>query len=444
MTALPRQIAAAQDPPAPEAAREAARPALRKDVLWIAGGQVLAVVCALLSLRVWSTYLAPAEFGYMALVVTFASIMVGVVSGPMVQAIMVCFARHDADGQAQPFRAETSALLWRWIGIIAAVTVIAAWPVARITGLDTVSLLAIAPLFAIDTRREYERVLFSVGSRQRVVSLITTADVWARLIGVWAALALFEPSARIAILGNVVASAAVLGGVLMSRRVAWPPRQSPDAAWRQELRREISALALPLVPSSIFTNLTEMSSRYILGLTSGLHAAGLFVMGYGLVKRPFGMVRDVGAMVMLPLLSRTLVGGGRGEIRRVQALWLGSIAAVCIAGGLLFLALGDYIVPLLMTSVYAVEVIRLVPPLALGIGLFTIASVLDDFLLCERRSRAVLVNRAIAFVVSTALLLVMSRSYGLAGAAWSLVGGGVVHLLIATANVWRQPRRPTA
>lgn len=421
------------------------RPGARRftgDAMWITAAQIMGVVCALASLRVWSVYLTPAKLGFMALVITFASILVGIISGPVMQVLVVCFARHQSEGRERAFRGETTRFLLRCTGIVAGIVVVGILPLSWLLKLDPLPCLAIIPLFVIDSFREYERVMFSCVGRQRMVSLITALDVWTRFFFVWGMLALFGGSAEIAIAANVIGGGLALAAIMrLSRRVAYPGHAPHDAALQAEIRGEIRTIAYPLMPSAVFVNMTEMSSRYVIGATIGLNAAGLFVMGYGLVKRPYGMLRDVGALLMMPLLSRRMVDGTAAEARRMRLLWLGGIAIACLGGGLLFILLRDVIVATLMTERYAPAVRSLIPVLALGIGLFTVASVLDDILLCERRSRAVLANRTVAFAVSTALLIALSTTHGLLGAAWSLAGGGIVHLLVASLNVGRSPTR---
>ena len=424
------------------ATRKPGRRRLAGDAVWITIAQVLSVVCALGSLRVWAVYLTPSALGLMALIISFASVLVGVISGPLMQVLVVCFARHQSRGQEHAFRRETTLFLVRCCMAVIGLVLAALAPAAWFLGLNPLLCLAIIPLFAIDSFREYERVMFSCVGRQRMVSLITVLDVWTRLVCVWAMLAFIDATAEVAVLANVVGGGlALLGIISLSRRVASPGRRPADPATGDEIRGEIRAIAYPLVPSAIFVNLTEMSSRYVIAATISLHAAGLFVMAYGLVKRPYGMVRDVGALLMMPLLSRRMVDGSATDVRRVQTLWLSGMLATCIGGGLLFYILRDVISAALMSGDYVRSTIALVPILATGIALFTIASVLDDFLLCERRSRTVLVNRTIAFVASITLLVLLSSTHGLAGAAWSLAGGGIVHLLVASVNVLRGPNK---
>ena len=43
-------------------------------------------------------------------------------------------------------------------------------------------------------------------------------------------------------------------------------------------------------------------------------------MAYGLVKRPYGMVRDVGAVVMMPILSRQHASGTPADVRASDAV----------------------------------------------------------------------------------------------------------------------------
>ena len=116
---------------------------------------------------------------------------------------------------------------------------------------------------------------------------------------------------------------------------------------------------------------------------------------------------------------------------------------ICATGGLLFYWLSDLLVTLLLNDSYD-AVSGLLPLLAIGIGLYNMAWVLDDFAICERRSRAVLVNRTADFAVNLLLLVVLTSTMGMAGAAWALAGGSIAHLLVASWNVLNRPARPSA
>lgn len=420
------------------------RPSARRlagDAGWILAGQILAVICALATLAVWAKYLRPDELGFMALVVAFASVLVGVVSGPILQALVVGYAHHDKHGNARAYRWTTARFLRRHLLFVSAGVLLLTFPASYLLEVNAFVLMAIIPLFVIDSLREYERMLFSCVGRQRVVSAINVIDVWTRLLAVWAGLELFGGSAEVAILSTTGgALLAFLAISMMFGRVAYPGVQLPGSPLHEEIRAEIVHIAAPLAPSAILGNLSEMTNRYVIGATMSLHAAGIFVMAYGLVKRPYGMVRDVGAVVMMPILSRAHASGSPADVRRARLLWLGTMAAVCATGGLLFYWLGGLIVALLLNDSYG-DVAGLLPLLAIGIALYNMAWVLDDFAICERRSRAVLVNRAADFAVNLLLLVVLTSTMGLTGAAWALAGGSIAHLLVATWNILRSPAR---
>lgn len=406
-----------------------------KDALWVLSGQVLAVVSAISSLWVWARYLTPDELGLMALVLATASILVGVVSGPILQAVVVNFPREEAQGHARAFRSVTSHYMRRNLGIVFVVVLLLACLIAQFTEAELIPLLAIPPLFLIDSMREYERMLFACAGRHRVVSAINVADVWVRLVVVWGALELFGGSASVAVAGNALGATIVL--ILVYRglqRVAVPAEASPNDAFEQRIRDLLRKVSIPLVPAAVVTNLTEMSARYVIAGATGLYAAGLFSVAYGVVKRPYGMVRDVGAMVLMPLLSREHADGSAAGIRHVRRVWMVGMIAVCLLGGALFWLLSDVIVDALLTSSYS-EVETLIPPLVVGIAMYNVATVLDDFLICQSRSGAVLLNRTAGLIANLTLLVWLSTTFGLQGAAWALAGGSGIHLLVALFRV---------
>ena len=390
---------------------------------WVTAGQTLNVIVGLASLKVWAVYLVPSELGLMGLIIGLASILSGVVVGPLVQAVFVSFAPHSRKGRTQEFRTITSAILIKRIGIMVILIVIMGVPTAMYLGFHWATPLVVAGLFAIDGRRSYEGILFAAARRQREVAMIATGDASLRLAFVWLFLFMFPPSAYAAIVGNLVGAFVFFLVMRLTFRLeAFPGAPSVTDDLRLPLQKKVLRLSRPLFPSAILANLTEMGNRYLIGAIMGLSTAGLFIISYGLVKRPYGMLNHVTTMTMTPVLSNALASKSLSEIRRSRRLWMGIVAILSAFGILLFHTLREPIVTVLLSKQFS-SAGNMLFGLAIAIAIYNVSNVLNGFLITLGNTHAVLISNFVACFATLTLTIALCLLMGVWGAVWALTAG---------------------
>ena len=412
-----------------------------REISWTSAGQVINVGVALVTLKVWAVYLAPAELGLMALIISAASILAGIAVDPLVRAMLVRYSVHAEAGNDKEFRTVGWAIIARVVVLTISAIVLIGVAVCHFLDLHWSTPLLVAGLFAIDARRYFEQTLLAASRRQQLVAMISVGDVSFRLAFLWLFLEILGSSAYVAVAGNLLGALIVLTLLLVITRSGDSPGISQIARGVDEqVRKEVMQIAWPIVPSNILANVSEMSSRYIIAAMLGLHQAGIFVAVFGLVKRPFGMLSDIGFMAMLPAYSEALAKHQTNEAARIRFVWFCGTVFLSIIGVALFYFLDDLIVTALLSESFGTASEYF---LAIGIAMviYNVIAIFNGVLLAHGDSRSVLIGNVVAAVLTIVMLFSLVPVYGLHGAVWSIEVGYLLQFAILLAIFFRLNNR---
>jgi O-antigen/teichoic acid export membrane protein len=397
----------------------------------VALGQVLSLFAGLASLKVWVTYLSPAELGATGLLLGAISILNGVVLGPITQAVFLSFAQHERNGTAGDLRFVSGAILRNRVAIVVMMIGAVGLPAAEMLGLHWYTVLAMLGLFAVDAWRYFQETLLAAARRQKNVVAISVGDVWLRLLFVWLCLHAFEQTSTAVLMGSLVGGGCLLCAVQLSLR---NERHSSRAGICEETRyktkNRILDLARPLLPSAILSNLTEMGNRFLIGATIGLGPSGIFVVSYGLVKRPFGMLNHIASMTMTPVLANALARNEQAEIKIIRWVWLSSMVGVSMVGAGLFYAFDGLIVKYLLSEGYSAAG-ELLFGIAVAVALFNVSNVFIGFIGTLGETRAILIVNFAGCLATLSFTFMLCPIFGVAGAVWGLLAGYLVQSFVA-------------
>lgn len=417
---------------------------LISDGLWVAAGQVLSAVAVIASIRVLTEFLAPAEYGLMALILATASTIVGLAIGVVGEGILVNYSRFERAYGAAAFRkasAEFSLLIY---GITIAVILSVGFILASVTEVDWRIPLLVVGILTFDSLRYFELMLFTAARRQRAAAIVHVSDAWLRLVASWLALILFHADAYTALAGNLAGSAIVLVIIRLALHPIGLGGPATEGAQRKsEIQAEFRRLFPILLPAKLLGNIFEIGSRYVVVFVLGLGAAGIYSACNGLARRPFGMLNSISDWTMKPILAQTLAEHDGARAARIRLYWSVAIAVLSFIGVSLIYLLREPIVALLLGDGYEAAV-DIMPIMAIGVGIFTAANVLNSIMIVEGKPRAALHSNLAKTVVGLGATLLLSWLYGLEGAAWGLVAGFVAFGAIAFGNYWVETRSDMA
>lgn len=404
---------------------------VRSDIVWVATGQALSALAMLGMMKVWAVFLDPAELGLMALVVGVPSILVGIILQPLFQAILVGYAAHAHQGNACTYRKVSGHLVTSRVLRIAVIIVAVGFPVTWLFDLHWIIPVLIIGLFIAEAVCIFEQMLFAAVRRQREVAIIVAGNVFFRLLFVWLFLFFHEASAYSAMIGNLVGAFLFVAFMRLRLQLeAFSATQQVLDSLSDAIEKEISTIAKPLMPSMVLANLTEMGNRYFIGATLGFHAAGLFVAAYGFVKRPYGMLNNVGEMTMTPILKSAINSGNSKLIAQTRLHWIAFTTVLSILGATLFYLFREPLVSIFLSNKYA-SISDMLAGLAVSIAFYNIANVFNWFSITLGDSRAVLINNIVGSTLTVILTIVLCLTTGLVGAIWALFIGYGIQLLVS-------------
>lgn len=380
----------------------------------------MSAIAALISIRIMTELLPPAEFGRLTLLIGASALALGLVSTPRLQAVIRYYPEWRKSNQLRILRQSAAAIIHRLV-MMAAVVIALGGGIYSIFSSQTWHIgFVIAGLLVVDALHAFELAFFNAARRQRDAAIMQSANAWARPLMAIACAWIFGFNAEAAVAGYIAGSALILlvaRTILQFEGISSEPetQRSCDSSDHAKLSSAIKRYALPLAPLAIFGWLSGMGDRYIIAGILTMQEVGLYAAAYGLASRPFLMLSTVIEQTFRPVLQNAIADGKRKDIaaikRRMLFISIGCAATGIIAfitlkniAGNIFLAKEYYAATTLMTWI------------ALGYGFLCIASVYTRLCYAFDATRYVLILTTAGSLAGLLLLVPAALLYGLAGA----------------------------
>ena len=388
---------------------------------WVAIGQIVSALAALISIRIMTELLSPEDFGRLTLLVGITALALGLTATPSLQAVIRFYPDWKMLGRVDVLRRVSVELITRLVAI--AVLILASgWGVAALSfGESWVIGIMISALLVIDVLRSFELAFLNAARRQRSAAIVQMVDAWSRpLLAILSVMA-FGSSAETALAGYIVGSLLVVLVMRLTLELegAHPvlPTTSPvpSEPASDQLSAVIKRYALPLAPLAIFGWISGMGDRYVIGGLLSMAEVGLYAAAYGLASRPFLMLSGIIEQTLRPILQNAIATGDRARIGKAKQVMLATTSAGAIFGVLCFFMLNDQVARLMLAEEYRV-VASLMPWIALGYALLMISNVFSRFCYAFDATGSVLKLTVAGAVIGVAVLVPAVMLLGLQGA----------------------------
>lgn len=401
---------------------------------WVAGGQIVSTVAALISIRIMTELLAPEEFGRLTLLVGASALALGLAANPRLQAVMRYYPDAARDGRIGALRAIAVRLIAPLVAVAAAILALG-WLAAGLwLGGVWFTGLLVAALLVVDCLRSLELSLLNAARRQREAGLIYAADAWSRPLMAIVCVLAFGSSADAALAGYIAGSAGVVLVMRLWMRLEglgeWDAPQNPDVRRDEDLARSIRRYAWPLAPLAVFGWLSGVGDRYVIAGLLSLQDAGLYAAAYGLASRPFLMLGGVVELTMRPVLQNAVAAGDVAQVGRTKTIWLLTMAGGAAFGVVCFVLLSEWVGRLLLAEQYRSATV-LMPWIALGYAIYNMATVHTRFCYAFDDTKAVSLLVICGGLLGVAVMVPAIHFGGLLGAAFSVPVGFCAQLLLA-------------
>ncbi|MDO8598954.1 MAG: oligosaccharide flippase family protein [bacterium] len=311
------------------------------------------------------------------------------------------------------FAIAASALL---IGIL----VVFADPIARAlfkapVGSVIVLASAIIPLTALHTLLTDVLLAFRAVRRWSVLVLLRECIE----IGLLLSLLVFPVSSAdiliILVLITIVSSAiAVVVGVFLTRREAWFAR--PDFIRARSYFR----VGWPLFVSGFAGGFILIGGRFVLGVTHTLREVGVYTGIVAVSAVAFQALGEALAISLLPTLSALWAQQRREEATAQLARFLGAYFALGLPMLFGLTAIANDLLALSANADFAASW-YLVPIIATGFFAYHGLAIADYVFVTVERTRTILIGMGAAVVVNMALNVLLIPTFGMAGAAVSIL-----------------------
>lgn len=388
--------------------------------------QFLAPAAQLVSMLVWTWWLAPAEMGAFALITATQELAyLASLSWFSIYALRYMPERTEVDARRRYLGTETTLML-----LLAVPQIAAAWATLYFLDVGEPSLTAVAVVAAFYVSRSANVHHAERARAQSDILAYTILQIAGPLGGFLAGLAfveIFGPSA-ISLIGAYAAAQAVgtliaLPMIGASVRPRWPDRGIVRAAL---------GYGGPILLLSGLGWLAENNIRYVVEHHAGAATFGLLAVGWGLGRRCANFASMLVTAAAFPIAARLLNAGDRdGALNQlgVNAAMLLGILVPTVAG---LAMVGDLMADLLIAEAYR-ETTKAV------LGIATLAGALrflhvhttDQMLILEKRFGHAAAIDTVEIVATAGLTTVGLMTAGLTGAVIGAAAGSGLTLAVS-------------
>lgn len=412
---------------------------------WVVLGQIVAVLGAMVGIRLITELVTPETYGEVALALTAGTLLNQVVFGPLGNAAgrFYSIAREAQDFINYWFGLKRLVLFaTRWIILGAVLLILVLVPVGALRWLYLVLAATILALLS-----GYNSILNGVqnAARQRtVVAWHQGLNSWGRFLAAAGLIIIMSnPRSTIVMIGYCLASGLVLISQLLFLKhkltLNWsmPSQISNDNHWPKELW----AYAWPFTAWGWLTWVQQASDRWALQLFTSTNVVGQYAVLYQIGYYPIMFLSGVISQLLGPIFFEKS-GAALGTQRHLATI--SSIYRITfylgVLSGIAWFLLSIFhkeVFSLLTASSYH-RVSPLLPWMALSAGIFSMGQMLSMSLMVSLRTHSLLIPKSSTAIMGLVFNLIAARVAGLTGVVFALLLWSIFYLLIMMACVKKE------
>ncbi len=412
-------------------------------------GQGVAVLGALLGIRILSEMMPPSEYGLLALGMTLATVSSQVLFGPICAGMARFYVLAQEAREVRLYLKGVRKLVLFASGGILLIAV-GAIIVAGLTGLAQWLPLIIAALTfsAVSGYNSLASAIQNVSRQRAIVALHAGLASWGRFIFAAGLMLVLGVSSAVAMWGYVIVTAMVLGSqyvffrpILQSARAEAATLQNMSDQWQMK----IFQYSWPFVTWGIFSSFQVISDRWALAMFVSATDVGLFAVLYQLGYYPIALLAEMLVTFVSPVLfQRAGDGGAAQRIADASALTRRATTGVLIMAAVTFLVtlvVHEWIFEVFVAKQYETAS-YLLPWLILSGGIFGAAQVLSIDRLSALDSKGLIAPKVITAIMGGLLNILGAYLYGLKGVVAASLLFSMIYfgwLFLQCQNVVTQP-----
>lgn len=397
---------------------------LAKEGSWIVVGQIASVAGALMLVRVLTEYLAPAQFGQLALGLTVAGLVNQIVVGGVTAGIgrfySIAAEKQDLSGYLH----ASHRLLAYATGTVLIVGLVLIYGLSLLGYSQWVGLAAAAMVFSILGSYNSSLSAIQNAARQRViVAFHGGLDAWLKILLALGLVLWMGNSSTAVVIGYACSSLLITVSQLFFLRKTIPQQQTLTEN-RQPWLPQMWAYSLPFTIFGAFTWLQLISDRWALQAFGSTSDVGQYAVLYQLGYTPIALFTGMAMSFLGPILYQRS-GDASDHARNTNVHRLGwrmthlSLIVTLIGFAITF-ALHEWIFALLVASEYRGSS-YLLPWVVLAGGIFSAGQMLALKLMSEMKPSVMTTAKIATALIGSLLNVTGAAIAGMQGVVIALV-----------------------
>jgi O-antigen/teichoic acid export membrane protein len=397
---------------------------------WILGGQVAAVIGALVLVRVLTEYLEPEQYGQLTLGLTIAGLVNQVVMGGLAAGISRFYSIAAEKNELSGYLNASQGLMGYAVVIAGAITLISIAGLLSMRHSQWIVLVSAALMLSVFNGFSSALGGIQNAARQRaVVALHGGVEPWLRILLAVGMMIWLGSSSTAVILGYAFSSLIVTGSQLffLKRLIsADQPILNTSDNWRQQ----IWSYSWPFSVFGVFTWLQQISDRWALQTYASGHDVGLYAVVFQLGYVPIGLALGMAMTFLGPILYQRS-GSTTDQNRNMdvhQIAWRITFAGLAITAlafvFTLFMHKGIF--QLLVATKYH-EVSYLLPWMIVAGGVFSSAQILALKLMSEMKTAVMTTAKIVSAILGVILNIYGASQFGSQGVVAALLAFSCIY-----------------
>lgn len=405
---------------------------LAKEGTWIVIGQLVSVAGTLAQVRILTEYLAPIEYGQLALGLTVAGLLNQVIFGGIGNGISRYYAVAAEADDLNGYLRDARKLLF--YGFLAAILVGGLLLIGLYQFDATQWMVLAAAALVLAVFSAYNSAIGGIqnAARQRaIVALHGGMNAWLNILLAVLVMRWLGTTSEAVVVGYIASTLLVTLSQLVFLRRTIPSQVTPSVRHHYWLQRMWS-YSWPFSTFGVFTWIQQASDRWALegfGSTSDVgHYAVLFQLGYS----PIMIVTGMATAFLAPILFQRS-GDATNAIRNAGVDRLGwrlTYLTLILTGigVLLTIVAHEWLFTLLVAREYR-SLSSLLPWVVLAGGLFAAGQTLSLKLMSEMKTRSIATVKIVTALLGIGLNILGAMFAGVDGVVSALVAFSLSYLL---------------
>lgn len=397
---------------------------------WILGGQVAAVIGALVLVRVLTEYLEPEQYGQLTLGLTIAGLVNQVVMGGLTAGISRFYSIAAEKNELSGYLNASQGLMGYAVITAGAITLISIAGLLSMRHSQWIVLVSAALMLSVFNGFSSALGGIQNAARQRaVVALHGGVEPWLRILLAVGMMIWLGSSSTAVILGYAFSSLIVTGSQLffLKRLIsADQPILNTSDNWRQQ----IWSYSWPFSVFGVFTWLQQISDRWALQTYASGHDVGLYAVVFQLGYVPIGLALGMAMTFLGPILYQRS-GSTTDQNRNMdvhQIAWRITFAGLAITAlafvFTLFMHKGIF--QLLVATKYH-EVSYLLSWMIVAGGVFSSAQILALKLMSEMKTAVMTTAKIVSAILGVILNIYGASQFGSQGVVAALLAFSCIY-----------------